>query len=98
MAAHMSDYKVNATDSAGTRFLLGSAEGAIKVLAFLNSAARARAPIQDIVIIAPDGSEIDRVELRRRAQEEVHALALERAGRTYIPGRPPGESSDPADS
>lgn len=87
----MSSYKVRAKDSAGTEFQLGTSEEALRVLAFLNSVVRARPPIQDVVIIAPDGGEIDRAELTRRAQEEVHALALERAGRTYIPGRPPGE-------
>jgi hypothetical protein len=43
------------------------------------------------VIEAPDGSEIARAELELRAREEVHALAMERVGRVYVPGRPPGE-------
>jgi len=86
----MAGYRVRATDSAGTEFLLGAAEEAIKVLAFLKSAERTRLPVRNVVIEAPDGSEIDRAELRRRAEEEVHALALERAGRTRVPGRPPG--------
>jgi len=87
----MSDYKVKATDSAGTQFQLGAAAEAIKVLAFLQSAERTKLPVRDIVIEAPDGSEIDRAELRRRAEEEVHALALKRAGRSRVPGRPPGQ-------
>ncbi len=87
----MSGYKVKATDSAGTEFQLAAAEEAIKVLAILKSAERTRLPVRDIVIEAPDGSVIDRAALKRRAQEEVHALALERAGRAHVPGRPPGE-------
>ena len=87
----MSDYKVKATDSAGTRFQLAAAAEAIKALAILQSAERTKLPVRDIVIEAPDGSEIDRAELRRRAQEEVHTLALARAGRSHVPGRPPGQ-------
>lgn len=87
----MSDYKVKATDSAGTQFQLAAAAEAIKVLAILQSAERTRLPVRNIVIEAQDGSVIDRAELKRRAQEEVHALALERAGRSHVPGRPPGE-------
>ena len=83
-------YRVKATDSAGTEFLLGAAEEAIRVLAFLKSAEETRLPVRNIVIEAPDGTEIDREELRLRAMEEVHTLALERAGRTRVPGRPPG--------
>ncbi|HYI48560.1 MAG TPA: hypothetical protein VEX35_08855 [Allosphingosinicella sp.] len=82
---------MKATDSAGTEFQLGAAEEAIKMLALLNSTERKRLPVRNIIIEAPDGSVIDRLELRRRAQEEVHALALERAGRAHVPGRPPGE-------
>lgn len=87
----MSDYKVKAKDSAGTQFLLGAADKAIKALALLNSVEGRRLPVRDVVIEAPDGSEIDRAELKRRAMEEVHALALERAGRSHVPGRPPGQ-------
>jgi hypothetical protein len=87
----MSDYKVKATDSAGTQFQLGAADEAIKALALLNSIDRKKLPVRDIVIEAPDGQAIDRAELKRRAMDEVHALALERAGRTHVPGRPPGE-------
>jgi hypothetical protein len=87
----MPGYRVKATDSAGTEFQLGAAEEAIKLLALLNSAERKQLPVRNIVIEAPDGSVIDRAELKRRAHEEVHALALERAGRTHVPGRPPGE-------
>ena len=87
----MSDYKVKATDSAGTQFQLGAADEAIKALALLNSIEAKQLPISDIVIEAPDGQAIDRAELKRRATDEVHALALERAGRTHVPGRPPDE-------
>lgn len=87
----MSDYKVKATDSAGTQFQLGAAAEAIKVLAILKSAEQRKLPVRDIVIEAPDGRVIDRAELKRLATEEVHALALERVGRTHVPGRPPGE-------
>jgi hypothetical protein len=87
----MSDYKVRATDSAGKQFQLAAAPEAIKMLAVLRSTERTKMPVRDIVILAPDGSEIDFAELRRRAQEEVHALALERAGRAHVPGRPPGQ-------
>ncbi|HVQ07470.1 MAG TPA: hypothetical protein VMS43_03450 [Allosphingosinicella sp.] len=82
---------MKATDSAGTQFQLAAAAEAIKVLAILQSAERTKLPVGDILIEAPDGSKIDREELRRRAEEEVHALALERAGRSHVPGRPPGE-------
>lgn len=87
----MSGYKVKAKDSAGTEFLLGSTDEAIKALALLNSVERKRLPVTNLVIEAPDGKSIDREELRRRAMAEVHALALARAGRTHVPGRPPGE-------
>jgi hypothetical protein len=87
----MSDYKVKATDSAGTQFQLGAADEAIKALALVNAIEAKRLPVRDVVIEAPDGTAIDREELKRRAMEEVHASALERAGRTHVPGRPPGE-------
>lgn len=87
----MPGYKVRVKDSAGTEFQLAEADEAIKLLAVLKSVEERRLPVRDIVIEAPDGTAIDRAELKRRAMEEVHALALERAGRTHVPGRPPGE-------
>lgn len=87
----MTDYKVKATDSAGTQFQLGAAAKAIEALALLKLVERKEMPVRDFVIEAPDGSEIARDELEARAREEVHALAMERVGRVYVPGRPPGE-------
>lgn len=87
----MSSYKVRAKDSAGTEFQLGTSEEAIKMLAIVKSAEQRRLPVRDLVVEAPDGTVIDRAQLTRLAQEEVHALALVRAGRAHVSGRPPGE-------
>jgi hypothetical protein len=87
----MSDYKVKAKDSAGTEFVLGAAGKAIEAVALLNQIENRKLPVRDVVIEAPDGRQIGPGELKRLAMEEVHALALERAGKTHVPGRPPDD-------
>lgn len=85
----MSDYKIRAKDAAGTEFVVVTADKAIEVVARLNQIQNKKLPLRDIVIEAPDGRAIGPGELKRIAMEEVHALALERAGKTHVPGRPP---------
>lgn len=87
----MSSYTIRAKDSVGTEFQLGASDEAIRALAILKSAEQNRLSIHDVVVEAPDGTVIDRAELARLAQEEVHALILAKGASAQVAGDPPGE-------
>ena len=82
------EYLALATDSAGTQFVLGKTDRAVKALAYLRSDLRQRLSLAKIVVHTADG-EADEPTLQRLAEEEVHAQALAQAGRRLVPGAPP---------
>jgi stage III sporulation protein SpoIIIAA len=84
----MTEFKLWATDSGGNRFVLGTADRAVKAIGMLNAVKNRKLPVRDVEVQDEEGRAIDPVKLRQMAECEVQGIAMQRAFGETKPDEP----------